>query len=71
VPFLSRTLAAKLAVQDALETIQDVVSEAAGSRWPGPHYTVRVETQADGVRTWFERGLEQIDVAVIAYDLAS
>ena len=71
VPFLPRQVAAKLTVQDALETIQDAISTVARTPWPGPDYKVRVDAQPSGVRTWFDNGERQIEVATISYDLAS
>lgn len=70
VPLLPRKLAAKLTVQDALETVQDTISAVARSPWPGPGYKVRVEARKSGVRTWFDNGEQQIEVATISYNLA-
>jgi len=71
VPFRPPKVAAKLTVQDALETIQDTISAVARSPWPGPDYKVRVDAQPSGVRTCFDNGEQQIEVTTIAYDLAS
>ena len=71
VPFLPRKVAAKLTVQDALETIQDTISSVTENPWPGAEYKVRVDSQQSGVRTWFDNGQQQIEVTTIEYDLAT
>jgi hypothetical protein len=72
VPLLPRSLAAKLTVQDALETIQTGIADALGSPWPVAECNVKVKSEADGVRVWFQNPAGQvIEVATISYDQAS
>lgn len=53
IPFLPRRTAAKLTIEDALQQIQQVVSHANRSPWPGPGYQVRVAVTDEGIHAWF------------------
>lgn len=58
VPFLPSRLDAKLTAIDALELVQDVVTEALGSPWPAPNYRAKAAIQNSEVRTWFEPSIQ-------------
>jgi hypothetical protein len=70
IPGLPKRLNAKLSATDALEMIQDKVTEMAGTPWPGPGYEVKVNVTSETVHPAFESRTGGKPIVLPPLDLA-
>jgi hypothetical protein len=58
VPFLGRSLRARLTATDVLETVQQVISDASREAWPRASSEVTSELDGQSIRLFFDRGTD-------------